>query len=341
MLQPGRKYSAGSGYRYGFNGKENDNDVKGEGNQQDYGMRIYDPRLGRFLSVDPISSEYPWNSTYAFAENDVIRSIDLDGLEKLALSGAAPLSQYNKKGPDGATLPGRTAFNRWHVAGFKAQADRLKKEYGFESHQVFTGQQIVSRLKQTTKAHGNVSFLAIFTHSGVTSTDPSGVGGLFMSYNAGLYQNKVDVGSRSPGYATISDIKKSMTEGTIKFSKDATVFIDGCNVTSSSPGVASNQNFAYEFVMSTGIQVIATSAKSVLVDEKKLDGSFKVPDDKPGSFYRLSREEYWEEEEIPNYLRGTYGGDSETIKVSVQKFRIKVENLGREVKVDNYIKKDP
>ena len=34
----------------------------------------------RFLSVDPLAKSYPWNSTYAFAENDVIRSIDLDGL---------------------------------------------------------------------------------------------------------------------------------------------------------------------------------------------------------------------------------------------------------------------
>jgi uncharacterized protein RhaS with RHS repeats len=57
--------------------------VKGEGNQQDYGMRVYDPRLGRFLSVDPLTKDYPWNSTYAFAENDVIRSVDLDGLEKV------------------------------------------------------------------------------------------------------------------------------------------------------------------------------------------------------------------------------------------------------------------
>jgi len=80
---PGRKYPAVGGvYRYGFNGKENDNEVKGEGNQQDYGLRIYDTRLGRFLSVDPLSSEYPWNSTYAFAENDVIRSIDVEGAEK-------------------------------------------------------------------------------------------------------------------------------------------------------------------------------------------------------------------------------------------------------------------
>ena len=78
----GNSTIGGGGYRYGFNGKENDNEVKGEGNQQDYGMRIYDPRIAKFLSVDPLSAEYPWNSTYAFAENDVIRSVDLDGAEK-------------------------------------------------------------------------------------------------------------------------------------------------------------------------------------------------------------------------------------------------------------------
>jgi len=81
-LMPGRTYHAGDKYRYGFNGKENDNEVKGEGNQQDYGMRIYDPRLGRFLSVDPLTKNYPWNSTYAFAENSPVKFIDLDGLEK-------------------------------------------------------------------------------------------------------------------------------------------------------------------------------------------------------------------------------------------------------------------
>lgn len=32
--------------------------------------------------MDPLAPEYPWNSTYAFAEGDVIRSVDLDGLEK-------------------------------------------------------------------------------------------------------------------------------------------------------------------------------------------------------------------------------------------------------------------
>jgi RHS repeat-associated protein len=84
MMMPGRKVD--NGYRFGFNGKEKDDEIKGSGNSYDYGMRIYDPRIGRFLSVDPLTKEYPWNSVYAYAENDVIRSIDLDGLEKLIIT---------------------------------------------------------------------------------------------------------------------------------------------------------------------------------------------------------------------------------------------------------------
>ncbi|WP_152267311.1 RHS repeat domain-containing protein [Agriterribacter humi] len=84
MLMPGRTYSnAGAKYKYGFNGKENDNEVKGEGNQQDYGMRIYDPRLGRFLSVDPLTNKYPELTPYQFASNRPIDGVDLDGLEYL------------------------------------------------------------------------------------------------------------------------------------------------------------------------------------------------------------------------------------------------------------------
>jgi RHS repeat-associated protein len=55
--------------------------VKGEGNQQDYGMRIYDPRIGKFLSVDPITAKYPELTPYQFASNTPIRTIDQDGLE--------------------------------------------------------------------------------------------------------------------------------------------------------------------------------------------------------------------------------------------------------------------
>jgi RHS repeat-associated protein len=79
-------------YLFSFNGKENDNEVKGLGNQQDYGMRIHDTRLGRFLSVDPFSPEYPWYTPYQFAGNIPIWAIDLDGLEE-----AFATDYYNEK----------------------------------------------------------------------------------------------------------------------------------------------------------------------------------------------------------------------------------------------------
>ena len=83
MQMPGRNYEqANSSYRYGFNGKENDNEIKGEGNQQDYGMRIYDVRIGRFLSTDPLTKSFSYYSPYQFAGNSPIMSLDLDGEEE-------------------------------------------------------------------------------------------------------------------------------------------------------------------------------------------------------------------------------------------------------------------
>lgn len=72
----GRQANANT-YRYGFNGKENDNETS----TQDYGMRIYNPRLGRFLSVDPLTAKFSMLTPYQFASNTPIQAIDLDGLE--------------------------------------------------------------------------------------------------------------------------------------------------------------------------------------------------------------------------------------------------------------------
>jgi RHS repeat-associated protein len=83
MGMPSRSFTVASSgnYRYGFNGKENDNEVKGVGDQIDYGMRVYDPRAGRFLSVDPISKKYPELTPYQYASNRPIDGIDQDGKE--------------------------------------------------------------------------------------------------------------------------------------------------------------------------------------------------------------------------------------------------------------------
>ena len=91
---PGRKFTNGGEYRYGFNGKEKDNEVKGDGNQLDYGMRIYDPRLGKFLSVDPLTRKFPNLTPYQYAGNKPIWCIDLDGLEDLPYTEK---NQYGEK----------------------------------------------------------------------------------------------------------------------------------------------------------------------------------------------------------------------------------------------------
>jgi RHS repeat-associated protein len=82
----GRKFVVDD-YRYGFNDKENDPEVVGTGNgTQDYGMRIYNPSLGRFLSVDPLTRKFPMLTPYQFSSNRPIDCIDLDGLESVHYS---------------------------------------------------------------------------------------------------------------------------------------------------------------------------------------------------------------------------------------------------------------
>ena len=80
MLVPTRNYS-NPVYRYGFQGQEKDNEIKGIGNSINYKFRMHDPRMGRFFAVDPLAKKYPWNSPYAFSENRVIDGVELEGLE--------------------------------------------------------------------------------------------------------------------------------------------------------------------------------------------------------------------------------------------------------------------
>ncbi len=74
---PGRKYTIGNSYRYGFNGKERDKDIT-NGNY-DFGSRIYDSRINRFLSIDPLWKDNTYESNYAYANNSPILMIDKNG----------------------------------------------------------------------------------------------------------------------------------------------------------------------------------------------------------------------------------------------------------------------
>jgi RHS repeat-associated protein len=89
-LKPSRNAST-SDYRYGFGGQEMDNEIKGiTGSSYSYTFRMYDPRLGRWLSIDPLANKFPFYSPYQFAGNSPIRNVDLEGAEDL------PNEIYNK-----------------------------------------------------------------------------------------------------------------------------------------------------------------------------------------------------------------------------------------------------
>lgn len=65
--------------RYGCQGQEMDDEVKGEGNSYDFGARMLDPRIGRWITIDPLAKKYPNLTPYNFVGNMPIIAIDPDG----------------------------------------------------------------------------------------------------------------------------------------------------------------------------------------------------------------------------------------------------------------------
>jgi RHS repeat-associated protein len=74
-------------YRSGFQGQEEDDELKGDGNSVNYEYRMHDPRLGRFFAIDPLASKFPWNSSYAFSANRLLDAIELEGKEAYFIHG--------------------------------------------------------------------------------------------------------------------------------------------------------------------------------------------------------------------------------------------------------------
>ncbi|MCQ2275806.1 MAG: hypothetical protein MJZ87_02490 [Bacteroidales bacterium] len=102
--------SANGGYRYFFNGQESDGEVYGEGGLHAFEYRMHDTRTGRFWSVDPLVGKFPWNSTYAFAENSPIGYLEFEGLEiarptRTVRRPAIGLRQYNYARIEDIRLP--------------------------------------------------------------------------------------------------------------------------------------------------------------------------------------------------------------------------------------------
>ncbi|MBU3661317.1 MAG: RHS repeat-associated core domain-containing protein [Flavobacteriales bacterium] len=98
-------------YRYGYNGMECDDENKGSGNSYTTEFRQYDPRLGRWLSLDPLASSFPWQSPYCAFDNNPVYFTDPTGL--------ATEDWVKKEGS-----------NKWEWDGDVKSSDAAKTKYG-------------------------------------------------------------------------------------------------------------------------------------------------------------------------------------------------------------------
>ena len=92
MQMEGRSFSNAQ-YRYGFNGKEKDNEVKGEGCQLNYSERTYDPRIGRWFKPDKFEMVAAGWTPYRFGLNNPIRYNDGEGNFEVDAATAAKYPQ--------------------------------------------------------------------------------------------------------------------------------------------------------------------------------------------------------------------------------------------------------
>jgi RHS repeat-associated protein len=86
---------------FGYGGKKSDDEIKGLDNSYDFGARMYDPRLARWLSIDPLQADYPSHSSYNYGLNSPIAFKDPDGKKVVDASGhevtANPIQDKNGK----------------------------------------------------------------------------------------------------------------------------------------------------------------------------------------------------------------------------------------------------
>ena len=120
MTEPGRSWNAGD-YRFGYTGHEKENDLAEGVYITEY--RLLDTRLGRWLSVDPLWTDYPELSSYVYCAGNPITMWDPDGRgfnggfsitnntnETIILGGCTGKNKNGEESEDGAILTSEGAF---------------------------------------------------------------------------------------------------------------------------------------------------------------------------------------------------------------------------------------
>ena len=291
-------------YRYGFQGQEMDDEVKGEGNSVNYKYRMHDPRVGRFFAVDPLASNYPHNSPYAFSENIVIHAIELEWLERVALTGHSSQSHY-KAGDSEA---------------FERRGLRLKNS-GYSSHIVSSGTDIINALKQETSDAGQVERVAIFSHGWEQGVVFDRDQGFHTGFEKQLSESK-----------TIADLSKEIDSRNISFTDDAIIYLMSCN---GGKSYGDETSFAYQLTKETGVTTVSSTG---LVEPMYEDG-YNIGSSSTGKFLKIEKIETYSLSYSykGNEITGTF--NSMTEATSNRNMIIKISNFfGEDVTIGKIVK---
>jgi len=163
MTLPGRSYNAHT-YRHGFTGHEKESDLAEGIYTTEY--RLYDARVGRWLSVDPLFEKYVGMSPYNYCMLNPVVMVDPDGRE-LNLSGSK--SKYTFK------------LLKAYVRNESKDVDLKLSEEGVVSYSLKEGAAMpesLNRLKEVIDSKDKVNIIS--EDSKFTSSGNLYVGGAFM-----------------------------------------------------------------------------------------------------------------------------------------------------------------
>ncbi len=149
-------------YRYGYNGKEKDNELHGEGNSYDFGARLYNPRVGRWLSMDPKADKYPMQSSYISMDNDPVNIIDPKGESGEAVKGKTTITitqkiiLYGSAGsPALAKKTARDVQKEWNAANGKVTINNKVYSVKFVVTGVYDNSVTASTIANNTDIKNN------------------------------------------------------------------------------------------------------------------------------------------------------------------------------------------
>jgi RHS repeat-associated protein len=172
------RHSGSNNYRFSFNGMEADNEVKGNNNSLDFGARIYDPRIGRWLSLDPLMKKYPSMSPYNGFANNPILFIDPDGREikvaRIERKGKKPLIKVSFTA-EIVNISSESISKNQLTNISNSISDQIKDSYGgeYESFEVEVSVEIQVResFNDVTGDPGHVISIVSPDHKDLKTTD--------------------------------------------------------------------------------------------------------------------------------------------------------------------------